>query len=133
MNSPYLNLVQLCLPGRERNPYTQRCVKKCPSTHERHKNSTLKRYSCLKKCKPNEERNPHTLKCRRNRITKKSFPTESVSTSASPVSIEKFYKPNLRSKDSLSVSQRSLTTSNNQKSRKSKSNTPSIKSLNSYK
>lgn len=72
MSGTLLNLVRLCLPGTERNPYTNRCNKKCEKSHTRIKQDTLKRFSCHKKCKPHESRNRQTLRCRKNRSPKRT-------------------------------------------------------------
>ena len=63
MPSRVLDLVKgVCGPGYERNPYTKRCNRKCPRSHERIR--TNKRFQCYKKCKPGMLRNKHTQRCK---------------------------------------------------------------------
>lgn len=116
MSPPLLNLVRLCLPGTERNPYTKRCNKKCKKTHTRIKQDTLKRFACHKKCKPDETRNHQTMRCRQNRGPKRTpqkrgrKPKHRVSIkSKSPlVTLDRVYYRN-RSKSSSNKPLRSRT------------------------
>ena len=60
--TPYLNLVKgVCGPGKERNPLTKRCNRKCPRTHERSKH---KSFRCYKKCKSGKTRDTYTRRCK---------------------------------------------------------------------
>ena len=59
-----LDLVKLCLPGKERNPFSKRCNKKCKKGKERILLNQTKTYRCYKTCEKPRERNSKTNRCR---------------------------------------------------------------------
>ena len=80
------NLVRMCLPGTERNPYTKRCNKKCKSNKQvRIKNDPRKTFRCYQKCKQNQQRDSKTNRCRRTVQRMRRLKTKSASKSKSPL------------------------------------------------
>ena len=72
-STPILTLVKgVCGPGMERNPYTQRCNRKCPSSHQRIRNLSTQRFRCYKKCRSGQKRDKHTRRCRGSRSQSRS-------------------------------------------------------------
>ena len=58
-----LNLVKLCVPGTERNPFTNRCNRKCKKGNERIRLDQTKTYRCYKTCVKPKKRNTQTNRC----------------------------------------------------------------------
>ena len=71
-----LDLVRLCVPGTERNPFTNRCNRKCKKGNERIRLDQTKTYRCYKTCVKPKKRNTQT-----NRCNKGSNKTSSKATS----------------------------------------------------
>ena len=58
-----LDLVKLCTPGTERNPFSKRCNKKCKKGKERIRLDQSKTYRCYKSCEKPRVRNSNSNRC----------------------------------------------------------------------
>lgn len=58
-----LDLVKLCLPGTERNPFSKRCNKKCKKGKEKIRLDQTKTYRCYKTCEKPRVRNSKSNRC----------------------------------------------------------------------
>ena len=69
--------------GKEYNPFTKRCNKKCDESKERIKDLRKKKIKCLKKCKPGSDRNTKTNRCAGQTRTRRRTSVSKASTSSS--------------------------------------------------
>jgi len=63
-----LDLVKLCSPGTEKNPFTKRCNKKCKKGKERIRLDQTNTYRCYKTCEKPRTRNTRSNRCSGKRI-----------------------------------------------------------------
>ena len=72
-----------CPSGKELNPFTKRCVKKCDENKLRIADIDNQTFKCYARCKPGQRRNPVTLRCYKDGSAQRR-PRRSATSNARP-------------------------------------------------